>query len=76
MGMTKLTCTLKGVAPREWLPDEDASPVGSRQRNWANLSIIASLYRSRDSSGNIFKGPPAPSSFFSSAMGGRRVLRG
>jgi len=28
MGMSKLTCTLKGVAPLEWLLDEDVSPMG------------------------------------------------
>lgn len=32
MGMSMLTCTLKGVAPPEWLLDEDASSVGSHRR--------------------------------------------
>ena len=74
MGISKLTCTLKGVAPPEWLLGEDASPMGSRRRIWAKLSIIISLYHSRASSSNILKGSLAPSSLFSSAMGCLRVL--
>jgi hypothetical protein len=65
-GISKFTCTLKGVA---WPLDEDASPMGSRQRICANLSIISFLCRVRASSRNILKGYPTPSSFFSSPMG-------
>jgi hypothetical protein len=65
-GISKFTCTLKGVA---WPLDEDASPVGNRQRICAKLSIILFLCRARASSSNILKGSPAPSSFFSSPMG-------
>ena len=38
-------------------------------------NLIGNL-RARASSSKILIGPPAPSSFFSSAMGGRRDLRG
>lgn len=76
MGISKLTYTLKGVVLREWLLDEDVLPVGSRQRIWENLSIIVFLFRLRASSRNILKGPCAPSSFFSFAMGGHRGLLG
>jgi hypothetical protein len=65
-GISKFTCTLKGVA---WPLDEDASPVGSRRRIYAKLSIILFLCRVRASSSNILIGYPSPSSFFSSAMG-------
>ena len=39
-GISKFTCTLKGVA---WLLREDVSPIGSRRRSCANLSIILFL---------------------------------
>jgi hypothetical protein len=65
-GISKFTCTLKGVA---WLLDEDASPVGSHRRIYENFSIISFLCHARDSSSNISKGSPAPSYFFSSPMG-------
>jgi hypothetical protein len=65
-GISKFTCTLKGVA---WPLDEDASPVGSHRRICTKLSIISFLCRARDSSRNILKGSPTPSSFFSSPMG-------
>jgi hypothetical protein len=62
-GISKFTCTLKGVA---WPLDEDASPVGSHRRICAKFSIISFLCRVRDSSSNILIGSPAPSYFFSS----------
>jgi hypothetical protein len=65
-GILKFTCTLKGVA---WLLDGDASPMGSRRRICAKLSIISFLCHMRDSSANILIGSPTPSSFFSSLMG-------
>jgi hypothetical protein len=65
-GISKFTCTLKGVA---WPLEEDVSPVGSRIRIYAKLSIIVFLYCTRASSSNILKGFPAPSYFFSSPMG-------
>jgi len=74
MGISKLTCTLKGMAPLEFLLDEDVSPVGSHRRIWEKLSIIASLYLSRASLSNILKGSHAPLSFFSSAMGVRQIF--
>ena len=43
MVMSKFTCTLKGVAPLEWLLDVDAQLVGCRWRNWEKLSIISFL---------------------------------
>lgn len=76
MGKLKLTYALKGVVPRESLLDEDASLVGSCRRIWAKLSIITSLSHLRASSSDILKGSLAPSSFFSSTMGGHQVLRG
>jgi len=65
-GISKFTCTLKGVA---WLLDEDVSPVGNRRRIYENFPIILFLCHARDSSSNISKGSPAPSYFFSSPMG-------
>lgn len=59
MGISKLSYTLKGVVPAEWLLDEDALPVDSHWIIWAKLSIIASLYHSRASLSNILKGSPA-----------------
>ena len=76
IGMSKFTCTLKGVAPPEWLLDADAPYVGSRWRIWAKLSIIAFLCFSRASSSSILIGYPAPLSFFSSTKGGYQGLRG
>jgi hypothetical protein len=58
-GISKFTCTLKGVA---WPLDEDASPVGSHRRIYAKLSIISFLCRARASSRIFLKGSPAPSS--------------
>jgi hypothetical protein len=71
-GISKFTCTLKGVA---WPLDEDASPVGSRRRICVKLSIISFLCHARASSSNILIGSPAPSSFFSSPMGCCRARR-
>jgi hypothetical protein len=65
-GISSFTYTLKGIA---WLPDEDASPVRSRQRICKNLSIISFLCHVGDSSSNILIGYPALSSLFSSSMG-------
>jgi hypothetical protein len=65
-GISKFTCTLKGVA---WSLDEDVSLVGSRRRIYAKLSIILFLFRTRASSRNILIGSPSPSSFVSSPMG-------
>jgi hypothetical protein len=65
-GISKFTCTLKGVA---WPLDEDASPVGIHRRICAKLSIISFLCHVRASSRNILKGSPAPSYLFSSPMG-------
>jgi hypothetical protein len=65
-GISKFTCTLKGVA---WPLDEDASPVGSCRRIYAKLSIILFLYHARASLSNILIGSPAPSYLFSSPMG-------
>jgi len=76
MGMPKFTCTLKGVPPPEWPLDADEPPMGNHWRIWAKLSIIAFLCFSRAPSTNILIGSPAPSSFFSSPMGGCRGLRG
>ena len=65
-GISKFTCTLKGIA---WPLDGYASPVGSHRRIYANLSIISFLYRIRSSLNKILIGSPTPSSFFSSPMG-------
>jgi len=65
-GISKFTCTLKGVA---WPLDEGASLVGSCRRICANLSIISFLFHARVSSSNILKGSLAPPSFFSYPMG-------
>jgi hypothetical protein len=65
-GISKFTCTLKGVS---WPLDEDASPVGSRRRIYVKLSIISFLYRTRDSLRNILIGSSAPPYFFSPPMG-------
>jgi hypothetical protein len=65
-GISKFTCTLKGVA---WSLDEYDSHVGSHRRIYAKFSIISFLCRARDSSSNILKGSYDPSSFFSSPMG-------
>jgi hypothetical protein len=64
-GISKFTCTLKGVA---WPLDEDVAPMGSHWRIYANLSIISFLFRTRDSLRKILKGSPAPSSFFLSPI--------
>jgi hypothetical protein len=72
-GISKFTFTLKGVA---WTLDEDASPVGSHRRIYPMLSIISFLCHERDSSRNILKGSPTPSSFFSSPMGFYRARHG
>jgi hypothetical protein len=64
-GISSFTYTLKGIA---WLPDEDASPVRSCQRIYANLCIISFLCHARDSLSNILIGYPALSSLFSSPM--------
>jgi hypothetical protein len=55
--------------------DEDALCVGSRRRICANISIISFLCCMRDSSSNILKGSPVPSSFFSSSMRARLCVR-
>jgi hypothetical protein len=65
-GISKFTCTLKGVA---WPLDENASPMGNRQRICAKLSIILFHCCVRDSSSNILIGSHASSSFFLSPMG-------
>ena len=62
-------------APSDWNIEEDASPVGSRRRICAKLSIISFLCCVRASSINSLKGSPVPSSFFSPAMGGRLGVR-
>jgi len=64
MGMSKLTCNLKGVAPLEWLLDEDVLPVGSHQRIWGKFSIIALPCHSRASLRNIWKYPLLPHLYF------------
>jgi hypothetical protein len=69
-GISKLTCTLKGEAPPKWLIDEDVFLVGIHQRICAKLSIISFLCHTRASLRNSVKGSPAPSSLFSSSMGG------
>jgi hypothetical protein len=71
-GISKFTCTLKGVA---WSLDEDASPVGSCRRICIKLSIISFLFRRRDSSSNILIESPAPSYLFSCPMGCCRAWR-
>ena len=68
IGILKFIYTLKGATPPF---EEDASPVGSRRRICAKLSIISFLYCVWVSSRNILKGSPVPSSFFSPAMRGR-----
>jgi hypothetical protein len=65
-GISKFTCTLKGVA---WPLGEDASPVGSSRRIYTKLSIILFLFRARDSSSNNLIGSLAPSTLFSYPMG-------
>lgn len=65
-GISKFTCTLKGVA---WPLDEDASPMGNHRRVCTKLSIILFLCCVMDSSRNILIGAPAPSYCFSSPMG-------
>jgi hypothetical protein len=65
-GISKFTCTLKGVA---WPLDEDVSPVGSHQRICAMFSIISFLCCARAFSRNFLKGSPAPQYFFLSPMG-------
>ena len=65
-GISKFTCTLKGVA---WPLDEDASLVGNRRRIYAKLSIISFLCHARDSSSNILIGYPTPSYLFLAPMG-------
>ena len=62
-GISKFTCTLKGVS---WSLDEDPSLVGSRRRICAKLSIILFLCCARDSSSNNLKGHTAPLTFLSS----------
>ena len=76
MRMSKLTCTLKGVAPPEWLLDEDVLHVGSCWRIWEKLSIIAFLCHLGDFSSNILKGSLAPSSFLSFSIRGHQGLQG
>jgi hypothetical protein len=65
-GISKFTCTLKGVA---WPLDEDASSVGSHRRICAKLSIISFLCHARASLRKILIGSPSPSSLFLSPMG-------
>jgi hypothetical protein len=65
-GISKFTCTLKGVA---WTFDEDASPMGNHQSICVNLSIILFLCRMRASSRNILIRSPSSSSLFSSPIG-------
>jgi hypothetical protein len=72
-GVSKFTCTLKGVA---WPLDEDVSPVGNDQRICAKLSNISFLCRARASSSNILKGSHVPSSLFSSPMSCCRAWHG
>ena len=70
-GISKLTCTLNGFASSNWQLVEDALVVaGIRRRFWEKLSIIPFLCRSRDSSSSDLIGSTAPSSLFSSSMGG------
>jgi hypothetical protein len=64
-GISKFTCTLKGVA---WPLDEDVSLVGNLRRIYAKLFIISFLFRARASSSNSLKGSSTPSYFFSSPM--------
>ena len=64
MGMSKLACTLKGVAPPRWMLDEDVSLVVIPWRIWEIFSNITFLCCSRDSSSNILKGYPTPSYLF------------
>jgi hypothetical protein len=64
-GISKFTCTLKGVA---WSFDEDVSHVGSRQRIFTKMYIISFLRRTRASSRNSLKGSPTPSYLFSSPI--------
>jgi hypothetical protein len=71
-GISKFTCTLKGVA---WPLDEDASPVGIHRRICAKLSMISFLCCMRDSSRKILIRSPSPSSLFSSPMGCFRSRR-
>jgi hypothetical protein len=61
-GISKFTCTSKGVA---WLLDEDYFLVGSRQSICMKFSIISFLFHVRDSSINILMGSLAPLYLFS-----------
>jgi hypothetical protein len=65
-GISKFTCTLKGVA---WPLHEYASHVGTCRRIYVKLSIISFLCRARYLLNNILIGSIAPSSLFSSPMG-------
>jgi hypothetical protein len=65
-GISKFTCTLKGVA---WPLYEDASPMGNCRRICVKLSIISFLFHARDSSRKILIGSPAPSYLFLCPMG-------
>ena len=64
IGISKLTCTLKGVTLIEWLLEVDVLHVASLQRIWAKLSIIMFLYHSRASSSNYLKESSSPHLFF------------
>jgi len=76
-GISKLTCTLKGVAPPKWLLDDDPSVyVDIHRRIWMKLSKILFLCRARASLSNLLMRSPAPSFVFSSAMGGGLIRRG
>jgi hypothetical protein len=68
-GISKFTCALKGAM---WPFDEDVLHVGSGRRIYAKLSIIPFICRAKASSRNNLKGSHAPSSLFSSTMGGHR----
>jgi hypothetical protein len=65
-GISKFTCTLKGVA---WPLDEDASPVGNLSKDLCEVVHHFVPLFMRDSSRNILIGSPTPSYFFSSPMG-------
>ena len=69
VGISKLTCTLKGVAPPEWWLGEDVSLVGSRLRIWENLSIVSLYFHMRYSLRNSLMRSPTPLSFFSFVIG-------
>ena len=49
MGMLKFTCTLKGVAPPEWLLDEDVPPVEVVEGSGRSYPSLQSF---------VFQGPP------------------